>query len=80
MLSMPLSQFTVSDIDSADVSVSGFFPSLYSINLEDHPENPESTLVLLSYTMLGVAHPWALGMLAYQANSIKHYAESGGED
>ncbi|MCE2502963.1 MAG: hypothetical protein J4G05_02725 [Chlorobi bacterium] len=80
MLSMPLSQFTVSDIDSADVSVSGFFLSLYSINLEDHPDNPDSTLVLLSYTMLGVAHPWALGMLAYQAKSIKHYAESGGDD
>ena len=80
MLNMPLAQFTVSDIDIADVSVSGFFPSLYSINLEDHPDDPEKTLVLLSYTMLGVAHPWALGMLAYQANSIKHYAESVGEE
>lgn len=80
MINMPLAQFTVSDIDIADVSVSGFFPSLYSINLEDHPDDPDKTLVLLSYTMLGVAHPWALGMLAYQANSIKHHAESDGQD
>ena len=46
------------------------------VNLEDFPNDPQKTLVLVSYTMLGVAHPWALGMLAYQANSIKHYAEA----
>lgn len=76
VINMPLAQFTVSDIDIADVSVAGQFPSLHSINLEDHPDDTNKTLVLLSYTMLSVAHPWALGILAYQANSIKHYAES----
>lgn len=76
IINMPLAQFTASDIDIADVSVGGPFPSLHSINLEDHPDGSDKTLVLLSYTMLGVAHPWALGMLAYQANSIKHHAES----
>ena len=80
LINMPLAQFTVSDIDIVDVSVSGFFPSLYSVNVEDHPDDPEKTLVLVSYTMLGIAHPWALGMLAYQANSIKHYAETVEEE
>ncbi len=79
MMNMPLSQFTVSDIEIADPSVSGFFPSLYSVKLEDHPDDPEKTLVLVSYTMLGVSHPWALGVLAYQANSIKYHAESAKE-
>ena len=76
IISMPLAQFTVSDIDIADVSVAGPFPSLHSIHFEDHPDDPNKSLVLLSYTMLSVAHPWALGILAYQANSIKHHAES----
>ena len=76
IINMPLSQFTVSDIDIADVSVAGLFPSLFSISLEDHPDDPDKTLVVLSYTLLSVAHPWALGILAYQANSIKHHAES----
>jgi hypothetical protein len=75
LVNMPLSQFTVSDIEIADPSVSGFFPSLYSVKLEEHPDDPHKTLVLLTYTMLGVAHPWALGVLAYQANRIKYYSE-----
>jgi hypothetical protein len=75
LVSMPLSQYTVSDIEIADPSVSGFFPSLYTFRLEDHPEDADKTIVLLTYTMLGVAHPWALGVLAYQANSIKYHAE-----
>lgn len=80
MINLEPVQMTVSDIDIADVSVSGFFPSLYSVNLEDHPDDPDRTIVLVSYTMLGVAHPWALGMLAYQANSIKHHVESVEEE
>jgi len=76
MINMPGAQFTVSDVDLADVFMGGFFPEIYTINLEDQPDEPGKTVVLLSYTMLGVAHPWALGMLAYQANSIKHFAES----
>lgn len=75
MVNMPLSQFTVSDLEIADPSVSGFFPSLNTIKLLDHPTDREKTVVLLTYTMLGVAHPWALGVLAYQANSIKYHAE-----
>ncbi|HVK38102.1 MAG TPA: hypothetical protein VNA88_06200 [Candidatus Kapabacteria bacterium] len=77
LVSMPLSQYTVSDVEIADTSVSGFFPSLYTMRLEDHPEDSSKTIVLLTYTMLGVAHPWALGVLAYQANSIKYHAEQG---
>ncbi len=80
MINLEPVQMTVSDIDIADVSISGFFPSLYSVNLEDHPDDPDRTIVLVSYTMLGVAHPWALGMLAYQANSIKHHVESVEEE
>lgn len=75
LVNMPLSQYTVSDVEIADPSVAGFFPSLYTIRLEDHPDDPKKTIVLLTYTMLGVAHPWALGVLAYQANSIKYHSE-----
>jgi hypothetical protein len=75
LINMPGSQFTVSDIEIADPSVSGFFPSLYTVKVEDHPDDPEKTIALLTYTMLGVAHPWALGVLAYQANRIKYYSE-----
>ncbi len=75
LVHIPGSQMTVSDIEIADTSVSGFFPSLYTIKVEEHPEDPEKTIVLLTYTMLGVAHPWALGTLAYQANGIKYHAE-----
>lgn len=75
LVHIPGSQMTVSDIEIVDASVSGFFPSLYTIKLEAHPDDPEKTIVLLTYTMLGVAHPWALGTLAYQANGIKYHAE-----
>ena len=75
LVHIPGSQMTVSDIEIDDASVSGFFPSLYTIKLEAHPDDPEKTIVLLTYTMLGVAHPWALGTLAYQANGIKYHAE-----
>lgn len=77
---MPESQFTVSDIEIADPSVSGFFPSLYTLKVQEHPEDAEKCIVLLTYTMLGVAHPWALGVLAYQANSIKYHAELQNEN
>ena len=80
LINIPMAQFTVSDIDIVDVAVSGFFPSLYTVTLESHPDDFDKTLVLVSYTMLGIAHPWALGMLAYQANSIKHFAETVEED
>ncbi len=75
MVKIPRSQLTVSDVEIADASVSGFFPSLYTVKCQEHPEDPKKTVVLLTYTMLGVAHPWALGVLAYQANSIKYHAE-----
>lgn len=75
LINIPYSQFTVSDVEIADPSVSGFFPSLYTIKLDDHPDDPNRTIVLLTYTMIGVAHPWALGVLAYQANGIKYHAE-----
>lgn len=75
LISIPESQFTVSDVEIADASVSGFFPSLYTVKFQEHPENSKKTIVLLTYTMLGVAHPWALGVLAYQANSIKYHSE-----
>ena len=68
LVNMPLSQYTVSDVEIADPSVAGF-------SLEDHPDGSDKTIVLLTYTMLGVAHPWALGVLAYQANSIKYHSE-----
>src|SRR5437870_5572118 len=71
MVNIPLSQFTVSDLEIADPSVSGFFPLLYTVKLQDHPDDSSKTIALLTYTMLGVAHPWALGVLAYQANSVK---------
>jgi len=75
LVNMPNSQFTVSDVEIADPSVSGFFPSLYTVKVEDHPDDSQKTIVLLTYTMLGVAHPWALGVLAYQANGIKYHSE-----
>ncbi len=75
LVNIPNSQFTVSDVEIADPSVSGFFPSLFTIKVEDHPDDSNKTIVLLTYTMLGVAHPWALGILAYQANGIKYHAE-----
>lgn len=75
LVNIPGTELTVSDLEPSDVSVSGFFPSLYTIQLEQHPDTDQKTLVTLSYTMLTVPHPWALGVLAYQANSIKHHAE-----
>jgi hypothetical protein len=75
LINIPNAQFTVSDVEIADPSVSGFFPSLYTVKVEDHPDDPQKTIVLLTYTMLGVAHPWALGVLAYQANGIKYHSE-----
>lgn len=75
MISIPESQFTVSDVEIVDASVSGFFPSFYTVKFQEHPENSKKTIVLLTYTMLGVAHPWALAVLAYQANSIKYHSE-----
>lgn len=75
LVRIPMSQLTVSDVEIADASVSGFFPSLYTLKCQDHADDPKKTVVLLTYTMLGVAHPWALGVLAYQANSIKYHAE-----
>ncbi len=80
LVNIPGSHFTVSDVEIADASVSGFFPSLYTIKVEEHPDDPDKTIVLLTYTMLGVAHPWALGILAYQANRIKFHAEQKQED
>jgi hypothetical protein len=75
LVNIAKSQFTVSDVEIADTGVSGFFPSLYTVKCQEHSDDPNKTVVLLTYTMLGVAHPWALGVLAYQANSIKYHAE-----
>jgi hypothetical protein len=75
LVQLPLSQLTVSDIDIADPSVSGFFQALYTIRVEPHPENAEMTVAFLSYTMLGIAPSWALGSLVYQAHSIRHALE-----
>ena len=75
LINIPNSQFTVSDVEIADPSVSGVFPQLYTVKVEEHPDDPQKTMVRLTYTMLGVAHPWALGVLAYQANGIKYHSE-----
>lgn len=75
LVNLPLSQFTVSELDIADPGVSGFFPSLFTIRPYDHVDDPDRTVVLLSYTMLVVAHPWAAEILRYQAGSIKEQAE-----
>jgi hypothetical protein len=75
LVNMPLSQFTASDVDVVDPGVSGCFPSLYSIRLFDHAEDPNRTILLVSCTSIGVAHPWAAEIVSYQANSIRKQAE-----
>jgi hypothetical protein len=76
LVNLPGLQLTVSDVDIVDPSVSGFFQSLYTIRIDGQLEDSGLTRVMLTYTMLGVAHPSALGALVHQANSIKRRAES----
>lgn len=75
LVNLSNSQLTVSDIDIADPSVSGFFQALYSMRIENYSDESGMTTILLIYTMLGVAHPSALNALVHQANSIKKHSE-----
>jgi hypothetical protein len=70
LVNMPESQLTVSDIDSADPSVAGSFPALYTVRAMPHPEDAQKTLLFIGYTMLGVPFAGSLSMLIYIANSI----------
>ena len=70
LIHLPNSQLTVSDIDSADPSVSGTFPSLFTVRLEPGSEDADMTTIYIGYTMLGVPRPDVLNALVYQINSI----------
>lgn len=70
LVNLNRSQLTVSDIDAFDPSVAGSFPSLFTVRVEASPENPEATVLYLSYTMLGVPRPKVLTMLVDQLSSI----------
>jgi hypothetical protein len=75
LLNMECSQLTVSDIDIADPSVSGHFPSLFTIRLEEDPDDRDRCIVQLSYTTLGVVPPLMPAVLLLQLRSIQERAE-----
>lgn len=68
-------QLTVSDIDIADPSVSGHFPSLFTVRLEEDPEDADRCIVQLSYTTLGVVPSLIPAVLLLQLKSIQERAE-----
>ncbi len=70
LVHLPGSQLTVSDIDSADASVAGSFPSLFTIRLESGTDDPSGTTMYIGHTMLGVPQAGILGALVHQVNSI----------
>lgn len=68
-------QLTVSDIEIADPSVSGHFPSLYTMRLEEDPDDADRCVVQLSYTTLGVVPQLMPAVLLLQLRSIQERAE-----
>lgn len=73
---MENSEMIVSDIDIADQSISGMFPSFYTLKLEQIGKKQKKSMLRLSYTMLSVPHPFVGEVLIYQANSIKQQSEA----
>lgn len=69
------SQLAVSDIDVVDTSVSGHFPSLFTVRLEEDPEDSDRCIVQLSYTTLGVVPQLMPAVLLLQLRSIQERAE-----
>jgi hypothetical protein len=75
LIYMPGFQLTVSDIDIADTSVSGKFPSLFTVRVEEDPADRDRTLLQISYTTLGVMPPLMPAVLLLQLKSIQERAE-----
>lgn len=69
------SQLSVSDLDIADPSVSGQFPSLFTLRLEGDPEVADRCVVQLSYCTLGVVPALMPAVLLLQLRSIQECAE-----
>jgi hypothetical protein len=71
LISLPMAHLTVSDIEIADPSVSGFFPALHTISLEESATVWKGTRVTLSTTTLGVSAPGEIDALLHQAAGIR---------
>lgn len=75
LIEIPGYQLTVSDIDIADPSVSGHFPSLFTVRVEEDPDDRERTIVQVSYTTIGLVPPLMPAVLLLQLRSIQERAE-----
>jgi hypothetical protein len=70
LLNMPMSQLTVSDLDMADPSVAGWFPALYTLQVEEEADVPGRSIVHLSCTVLGIPGGDVVHRLGSQMCSI----------
>ncbi|HVK40230.1 MAG TPA: SRPBCC family protein [Candidatus Kapabacteria bacterium] len=75
LLCMEGSQLSVSDLDIVDPSVSGHFPSLFTVRLEEDPEDSDRCIVQLTYTTIGVVPQLMPAVLLLQLRSIQERAE-----
>jgi hypothetical protein len=75
LVDFPLAQLSVSDIDIADPSVAGHFPSLFTVRVEEDPNDATRCTVQVSYTTLGVVPPLMPAVLLLQLRSIQESAE-----
>jgi hypothetical protein len=72
-------QLTVSDIDIDDPTVSGKFPSLFTVRVEEDEDDPERSTVQVCYTTLGVVPPLMPAVLLLQLRSIQERAEEASQ-
>jgi len=75
LVNIPGFQLTVSDVDVADPSVSGHFPSLFTVRVEEDENDPSQCVVQIGYTTLGVVPPLMPAVLLLQLRSIQERAE-----
>jgi hypothetical protein len=67
-------QLTVSDIDADDASVSGHFPSLFTLRVEQDDDDHEMARIRIMYTTLGVMPALMPAVLLLQLRSISERA------
>lgn len=79
LVSIPQFQLSVSDIDVADASVSGHFPSMFTVRVEDADGDSERSIVRVSYTTIGVIPPLMPAVLLLQLRSIQERAEEASQ-
>lgn len=75
LVNIPGYQLTVSDIDIADPSVSGRYPSLFTVRVAADADDPSRTLLQIVYTTIGLVPPLMPAVLLLQLRSIQERAE-----